>query len=530
MPPPPPPQSDEEPDESSFRKVMLHLKEKEASGELSQSGGQATGGAQPSSDKSVAEALVLRYENLDKQFAGLHKLLEMPEYSDWADAKGLKEAMADQSVKAEKLLKQIDSKVAQQKDAIAELIGKAETWVASKLLLAQQLAARRVEVLKVLGELEKAAISAVARGTAKDREEMKAEAEPNAAGVAAACKKLMLDDAEQSLARLKNIVGGLDLRVKQAFETFSKKLDTMKGGEVQRVSAQSTLDEKQTLVQAVALVEAALRKGTLDEVSKAFDSLEFDIKSIDGFHVEAVKAKGDYEGIKQRYDAVMKIKAESLAKANDKKNFKALQERLQEGLDEMLPFVEDEDWNNVSGYTDSLSKLLDTAGKVLGDNAQAQEQIRLAEERQREMQKLADEAAKLLEAQLQQQRMQQYELDKAAGISEGNRLFNAHGNDIIQKVWKETRKHVPHAENCSISGFYSLEDIQAAILIWNNMAVNVGLFNSCWVPGGGRIQDKRPKGRQEVQGNFISGWGTRSETVNVHVDLRREDWERLPRA
>lgn len=507
---------------------MEHQKVKEW-GQAVGSAFSLTGGAQGSDDKSVAQALVVRYEKLDKEFAILRKLLDQPDYKDWDGAMILKDGMATHSVAAEKLLKQIDAQVAKDRDEIAKKLEEAEKWAAENRLLVQKLVERKTGLLKAAAESHKAGTAAVKRGTAKDREEMEAEAAPAVATLTEACKKLMVEDAAQTLVLLESLVNGLGVRVNKAFETSARKLETMRGGEVGRVVAQSTGDEKKLLANSMTLVERALEEGTLDDVGKAFLGLEGEIKSIDEFHAEALKAKGDYDGIKERYDAVMKIDAKSLAKEDDKKKLNALQGRLKDTWDAMTSFVEDGDWNTVSDDIVKLSKLLDTANGVLGDNQQALKSIGEAEERQRKIQEQNKEAARLLEEQLQQQRAQQYELDKQAGLQAGNQLFDAHSNAIVQKVWKETRKHVPHGENCSISGVYGLEAIQAAISIWNGTQVYAGLFNSCWVPGGGRIQDKRSKSRNEVQGNFISGWGTHGDTVNVHVDLRPEDWDRLPR-
>ena len=483
-------------------------------------------------DDSVANALVSRYEKLDKEFAALHQLLDRPDYKEWSETTAIKNQMADYSVRLEGMLKQINAKVVGSKEAIATLLDEAGRWMTDKTVLARVAVERKAKLLEALKTTEKAATEAVARGTANDRKEMEDEAGSATATVTQACAELLLDDAVAALERFQNLVKGLDVRVKTAFDNAAKRLEAVKTGEIRRVLTSGTETDKEALANAVALVKSGLDLGTLDDVGKLFDDLLREIKSIDDLHIEALKAKGEYDGIKKRYDAVMKIKVDSLAKLPDQNKLKTLQGRLGDSWKPTQEFVEQGDWNTVGEFLGDVSKLLKTANEVLESNAEALEALHLAEVEERKIQEAAKANAKLLGEQLVQQQLRQYEIDKQAGIQAGNQLFDSHANKIVQSVWKETRKHAPHGENCSISGSHRLEAIEAAISIWNGMQVNTGLFNSCWVPGGGRIDDKRnkrDKGRQEIQGNFISGWGTRGETVNVHVDLHPDDWKRLPR-
>lgn len=106
---------------------------------------------------------------------------------------------------------------------------------------------------------------------------------------------------------------------------------------------------------------------------------------------------------------------------------------------------------------------------------------------------------------------------EAESKSWGKKFFT---NDLLAKVWASASKVGTSGGIGVTIGKCSLEDVEAAILLWQQAnASAVGVVSNLHVPGGGRPQYKNDKNatRNGVEANFMSVWA--GQVVNVHADI-----------
>ena len=122
--------------------------------------------------------------------------------------------------------------------------------------------------------------------------------------------------------------------------------------------------------------------------------------------------------------------------------------------------------------------------------------------------------------------MKKIDDDIAAARSWGENAFKT---AIGAAVWKKTLQFSRTGQKTpsSISGKYTLSVVKAAIAEWNQQGFGIV---TCWVPGGGRPQNKRghSPARATTEANFMSLWtGGAGGEVNVHVTIDEADLRSL---
>lgn len=110
------------------------------------------------------------------------------------------------------------------------------------------------------------------------------------------------------------------------------------------------------------------------------------------------------------------------------------------------------------------------------------------------------------------------EAEQAKAVAWGKTVFTS---GLLQAIWKKTcESATTKGPAKSIEG-YRLEDVEAAITIWESRAGEaLGSVANMHVPGGARPQCKKGKNvtRPDIQANFISFWS--GFEVDVHVCIR----------
>lgn len=464
-------------------------------------------------------------EQVKIKFGNFANRLKTPDFQLWSEVKKLLEMATKGSSQWESYLNRTDDSIAKNAEAIKGQLKKGSEWVETNGKRMDILIEDRNKLVESLKELFTVGKKAVARGDETDQADMEEERKATVSEANKALKALDLEGGKKALDVFEKAIEGLQGTVQQKFESELKKVNSLEQGEYARVYGESSMDDQQDLNEKIQRVKDILNPdtGELLEAKKQLLSLEQQIKSIDEYNETIKKAKAAFEGTKQRYEAIMQIKTSELQNPDEANALKKLQERLEA----VWAFIDanENDWFAVEeSIRVDFPKLAEMAERLVKSDGEAKKA--LAEAQKEEERLRQEEEARLEEEARERQRVLQEarERNKLLGIQAGDQLYRTHSSDIIQRVWTETKKYIPSSQNCSIGGVYRYTDIMAAISSWRGR-VDIGLFNSVHVPGGGRIQDKRAKNpqRDEIQANFISDWDS-GNPINVHVDLCKQDW------
>ncbi|MEI7462076.1 MAG: hypothetical protein WCK15_22010, partial [Pirellula sp.] len=464
-------------------------------------------------------------EQVKIKFGNFATRLKTPDFQLWSEVKKLLEMATKGTSQWESYLNRTDDRIAKNAEAIKGQLKKGSEWVETNGKRMDLLIEDRNKLVESLKELFTVGKKAVARGDETDQADMEEERKAAVSEANKALKALDLEGGRKAIDVFEKAIEGLQGTVQQKFESELKKVNSLEQGEYARVYGESSSVEQQDLNEKIQRVKDILNPdtGELLEAKKQLLNLEEQIKSIDEYNETIKKAKAAFEGTKQRYEAIMQIETSEL---QNPKEANAL-ERLKGRLVELWEFInnDENDWFVVADdILVEIPKLAGEAERLVKSDSEAKKALAEAQEEEERLRQ--EEEARLEEEARERQRVLQEarERNKLLGIQAGDQLYRTHSSDIIQRVWTETKKYIPSSQNCGIRGVYRYTDIMAAISSWRGR-VDIGLFNSVHVPGGGRIQDKRTKNpsRNEIQANFISDWDS-GNPINVHVDLSEQDW------
>jgi hypothetical protein len=478
-------------------------------------------------ERLPAKELRAKLEGVATKLIATLSKLNSPDFASWPDSKGLKERLAEYRSSLKTSLTKSHREIAREKVEISEKMDDALAWANEQTLTLNALLASKTESMQALqDEIDKAS-KVAARGDMEDKSEVDAEVTALKDAADQAFPLLKLDIVARRIETFTESLQGIADQINEKFTNRSRTLAGIQKTEYARVHGESSRDEKSALEAVLGRVTTALKSGTLIEVDKEIETLRSEIESTDSFNQDNKKAKAAFPGIEKLYESIKRINPDDLAEKSNTKVLATLHELLDDVWGKLSTAIDENDWSTASGYIleTRFSGMLSQANALVKRDGDAAEVMAEAERQAEILRQQAVAAANLDAQRLAIAAAAQRQADLQAGIVEGDRLFLNHSDEIIKRVWRETKKHAPSTENCGIGGTYSYTDIVSAIKVWKGR-VDAGLFDSIHVPGGGggKIQDKREKNpsRNEIQANFISDWG--GNTIDVHVNLRPSDW------
>ena len=356
--------------------------------------------------------------------------------------------------------------------------------------------------------------------------------------------KPQLETSSVTLLALRREAASGDVNVAETgTTTLLKQIDSLKQAVAARFAeAESRLEQERKRFAALGEVEAGERRFA-DELNReagealsgkqprlgaaenAIKDFAAEIKRIQKDAETGRTAKASFDSLKPTLEKLAALDPKTMLDEEGRKAITGIQTQL-ERFEAIEHDAASQGWSYVVTDVNDLEKLLGSVKPVLAKNGAA---AKILEEQAAADKAFAEKQAAQAKKDKEALESAYFELPKNAkqvGI-DGGKVFTS---PILKLVWANTMTYAPKAQNSSIAGTYSFADLTVAITAWNKQAkFNVGKGTHseiAWlhVPGGGAIQDKRPKGRDEVQANFISDWGPNGERVNVHANLDRAEW------
>lgn len=468
----------------------------------------------------IAEQIVSRYERLDAAHGPvLDGLAAFPGWEGAAELRRDHVAQETELDAIERSLRAIDAAVVAQAEDLVRRLDAVERWQADAL---RQIAA--------IGEQQ----AQLRRDCAALRADIEATAGPHRGEI-----RRRLDDlaSELEAAVAANIERGAIASPRGRIAGFAERLAEQRDDIARRFdAAQRDLDQQRTrmnnlvpfseaedqpdLIRRRDAVDTALDGNDLEGARAALTRFSEALATIERERTEARDAENRYNTVKPVLERISDLTEADFSNAANAHAVAAIQERINEAIEGFDDDLREHGWNYVVFAVADLERLLPQAMAILNNDQAAAHAVAQAQQAAAAAAALAQQQAQAAQLLAQQNAAAQFNANVQAATLAGDAQFG--GGGLIDRVWRKTKQDAPHATNSSVGGAYSYNDIMAAIALWNHVPLAAG-FVQCHVPGNGSIQDKRPKGRNEVQANFISDWGANGR-VNVHVNLRGEDW------
>jgi hypothetical protein len=469
------------------------------------------------------EALVTRYEELDAAQGKLVKLLS-GEMKSWPGAAGIDVAPIEKQLAGiERDLTHIDAEVIVKEKGFQIRLDNVGRWQQATSFKIANAIQRRDTAVSGAKSLRQDIAKTVSthEGDVKNSLET---LDKDAGGIAGLAIGWDLDAAEQALTTCRERLVQIQKAISIRFDKVQEEL----GQERLRLNALKPLSEdegEQSLDKLDEAIETALNGTTPHLVAAEQAILEFR-KAIDAIDVDRKKSaevKQDYDELKPVLERIAKLSGKDFTQPTNAKAVTQIQTRIVEDLSSLEEDAESHGWGYVEGDVEKLRKLLEQAKEILESDNEAARIIAEEERAAAEAVRNAALEEQRRKARVEREARQRFEENVELAKRQGDEEFTA--PDLVKKVWSKTKEDAPYSQNSSVGGAYTYDEIMDAIEAWHRRNLADG-YVTLHVPGGGSIQDKRPKGRDEVQGNFISDWGPGGR-VNVHVNLRRDEWDKV---
>ncbi len=468
----------------------------------------------------VAEALVARFERLAAAQAPL--LQTLAQFPAWNGGPNLRDAIkardADLSA-IERDLAAIDATVTARAEDLTGRMDAIEQSQAEALQALAGVADRQARLREDLAALQRnvAATAAPHRGDVRTRlDELAGEIE------AMAAPNVARGGVDQAGAQIPNFANRLTTEqvdiarqfqaVQDGFATEAARIGTL---------APITVAEDPDDLEALrGNVDRTLNANDLVGAAEALAALKQRLDDIERERAEALVLEDRYNRLKPVLEKIAALADDDFSDEANARAIVAIQERITESLATFDQDQAEHGWVYVGDEIGRLDLLLEQANERLENDEAAGAAIQAATQQAAAAALLAQQQAAAAAALAQQQAATAYANNVLLATTQADGVFGAPA--LIDRVWRKTKQEGPNGGNTGIGGAYPYGEVMAAIDAWHGQQFAAG-FMRCHVPGNGSIQDKRPKGRNEVQANFISDWGPHGQ-VDVHVNLRPEDW------